>query len=168
MRKKNRPTAASAIRYLKTSGEANANPCTSTASVPTPGDFEGSRPTPRKRSYSVRSALPFWGHSPFTLSPRVSSVERMRSPRAAGCFVRVGVRSKISVKSVNGAPRQQEGDDQPHRSPHHDLSPVGSIHQRLPATASHPRRAYRHRFATQGTPSCCGQSRIEGEGLGGS
>ena len=45
-----RPKAASAIRYLKTSGEANANPYSSTVSVPMPGDFEGSRPTPRKRS----------------------------------------------------------------------------------------------------------------------
>jgi hypothetical protein len=102
------------------------------------------RPTPRKRCYSVRPTLPFWGHFPFALSPRVSSVERMQSPRAAGCFVRVGVRSKISVKSVDGAPRQQDGYDQPHRSPHHDLSPVGSIHQRLPATDSQPRRPYRH------------------------
>jgi hypothetical protein len=50
MRKKSRPKAASAIRYLKTSGEANANPYSSTVSVPMPGDFEGSRPTPRKRS----------------------------------------------------------------------------------------------------------------------
>jgi hypothetical protein len=139
--RKSRPKAASAIRYLKTSGEANAKFYGVSSDA---GDFEGSRPTPRKRSYSVRPALPFRGHFPFTLSPRVRSVERMRSPRAAGCFVRLGVRSKISIKSVDGAPRQQDAYDQPHRSPQHDLSPVGSIHQRLPATDSHPRRAYRH------------------------
>ena len=84
------------------------------------------RPTPRKRSYSVRPALPFWGHFPCTLSPRVSSVERMRSPRAAGCFVRVGVRSKISVKSVDGAPRQQDAYHQPHRT-----SPPRSLARRI-------------------------------------
>jgi hypothetical protein len=53
MRMKSRPKAASAIRYLKMSAEANANPCSSTASVPTPGDFEGSRPTPRKRPIAL-------------------------------------------------------------------------------------------------------------------
>jgi len=90
-----------------------------------------------------QGAVAVWNHFPFTLTP-IQSVQRMRSPRAADCFVRVGVRSKISVQSVDGAPRQQDAYHQPHRSPQHDLSPVGSIHQHLPATNSQPRRAYRH------------------------
>jgi len=57
-----------------------------------------------------------------------NSVGLRQSPYAAGCFVGVGARSKIPVQSVDGAPRDQDAQDERGRSRCHDLPPAGPIH----------------------------------------
>ena len=68
VRKKSRPKAASAIRYLKTSGEANANPCSSTASVPTPGILRARGQRRASDPIPLGRRCRFGVISPFTLS----------------------------------------------------------------------------------------------------
>ena len=77
-----------------------------------------------------------------------NSVGLRQSRCAAGCFVGVGARSKIPVQSVDGAPRDQDAQDERGRSRCHDLPPAGPIH--LHASLElvlQPRRASRHRFS---------------------
>ena len=57
-----------------------------------------------------------------------NSVGLRQNPHAAGRFVGVGARSKIPVQSVDGAPRDQDAQNERGRSRCHDLPPAGPIH----------------------------------------
>lgn len=59
------------------------------------------------------------------------SVVRRKGACAAGGFVGVVAGSQISINSVDGAPRQQDAQDESHRGCRQDFPPIGSIHQRL-------------------------------------
>jgi len=57
-----------------------------------------------------------------------NSVGLRQNPYAAGRFVGVGARSKIPVQSVDGAPRDQDAQNERRRSRCHDLPLAGPIH----------------------------------------